>query len=185
MKTTTSVTRMDGGGRALRQRAVAMLAAAGLAGMPGAFAQGTGAVTGTGTVKDPGSVVDRGRYLVRITGCNDCHTPGYNEAAGKVDEKLWLVGTSLGWNGPWGTTYASNLRLVMQQLTEAQWLVHARSQWRPPMPWFNLAQMTDADLVAVYRYVRQLGPAGEPVPRALPPGQEPPRPYNTRIVPAR
>lgn len=29
----------------------------------------------------------RGRYLVKIAGCNDCHTPGYMQSAGKVDEK--------------------------------------------------------------------------------------------------
>lgn len=53
--------------------------------------------------------IQRGRYLVRITGCNDCHTPGYPESSGKTAEKLWLTGSPLGWRGPWGTTYASNL----------------------------------------------------------------------------
>ena len=39
--------------------------------------------------------VQRGRYLVQIGGCNDCHTPGYANANGKVDEKLWLTGDKL------------------------------------------------------------------------------------------
>jgi hypothetical protein len=30
--------------------------------------------------------IERGRYLVKITGCNDCHTPGYIQNAGKVPE---------------------------------------------------------------------------------------------------
>lgn len=30
------------------------------------------------------STLERGRYLVTIGGCNDCHTPGYPEAAGQV-----------------------------------------------------------------------------------------------------
>jgi len=58
--------------------------------------------------------LDRGRYLVKIAGCNDCHTAGYAETAGKVPEKQWLTGDQLGWRGPWGTTYAANLRLYMQ-----------------------------------------------------------------------
>ena len=36
--------------------------------------------------------LDRGRYLVKIAGCNDCHTPGYAEIAGKVPEDQWLTG---------------------------------------------------------------------------------------------
>lgn len=116
--------------------------------------------------------VDRGRYLVQTAGCNDCHTPGYAVAAGKVDEKLWLTGDALGWSGPWGTTYASNLRLYMTGHTEASWLQTARSfKPRPPMPWFNVHAMNDRDLRALYRYVRHLGPAGEPAPTYVPPGQ--------------
>ena len=57
---------------------------------------------------------DRARYVIKIAGCNDCHTTGYAEAAGKIPEKDWLKGDSMGWRGPWGTTYASNLRLYMQ-----------------------------------------------------------------------
>lgn len=57
------------------------------------------------------ALIVRGRYLVKTSGCNDCHTPGYTASGGKVDEKLWLTGDTLGWNGPWGTTYPTNLRL--------------------------------------------------------------------------
>lgn len=55
--------------------------------------------------------IERGRYLAKIGGCNDCHTPGYGLSGGQVPEAQWLVGDQLGWNGPWGTTYPSNLRL--------------------------------------------------------------------------
>jgi mono/diheme cytochrome c family protein len=120
--------------------------------------------------------VARGRYLVQIAGCNDCHTPGYMETAGNVEESLWLTGSPVGWHGPWGTTYPPNLRLVVGRLTEAQWLVYARNEWRPPMPWFALRDMTDEDVAAIYRYLRHLGPAGEPAPAALPPGVAPPEP---------
>lgn len=32
-----------------------------------------------------------GRYLVKTTGCNDCHTPGYAPSAGAVPEAQWLT----------------------------------------------------------------------------------------------
>lgn len=115
--------------------------------------------------------VERGRYLARTAGCNDCHTPGYAGNNGNVDERNWLVGDSVGWQGPWGTTYPINLRLFVQNLTPEQWLVVARQPARPPMPWFALRDMTDGDLLAIYHYVRALGPAGQPAPAWIPPGQ--------------
>ena len=122
--------------------------------------------------------VERGRYLVKIAGCNDCHTAGYAISAGKVDEKQWLTGDALGWRGPWGTTYASNLRLLVQNMTADQFMVHARSdQRRPPMPWFNVRDMTDDDVKAIYAYLKHLGPGGKPAPAYLPPGQEPKGPF--------
>lgn len=121
--------------------------------------------------------IERGRYLAKVGGCNDCHTPGYMPAEGKVPEKLWLTGTSLGFQGPWGTTYPANLRLTMNQMSESQWLLRARQPMRPPMPWFSLKEMTDKDLIALYRYVRFLGPAGEPAPMAAGPGQAVATPY--------
>ncbi len=118
----------------------------------------------------PGSI-ERGRYVVVTAGCNDCHTPGYAQRDGQVPERDWLTGDSLGWSGPWGTTYPSNLRLKLAALSEAQWLQLARTaRYRPPMPWFNLHAMSTGDLRAVYRYVRHLGPAGEPAPAYVPPG---------------
>ena len=107
----------------------------------------------------------RGKYVVTIGGCNDCHTPGYAEKDGKVPEKDWLTGDILGWRGPWGTTYPVNLRTYMDKLTEKQWVTKARNlQTRPPMPAMNVRQMTDQDLKAVYHYVKHLGPAGNEAP---------------------
>ena len=123
-------------------------------------------------------VLTRGRYVVQIGGCNDCHTPGYAQSGGKVPEAQWLTGDRLGWRGPWGTTYPANLRLYFQKLTEKEWLQRARTlQARPPMPWFDVRLMSASDLKAIYRFVRHLGPAGEPAPAALPPGESAPPPY--------
>jgi mono/diheme cytochrome c family protein len=121
--------------------------------------------------------VNRGRYLIKVAGCNDCHTAGYGPTGGKVPEEQWLTGDILGWNGPWGTTYPTNLRLYMQDLTEDQWVKKAKTLTaRPPMPWFNVQAMSTSDLRAMYRYVRHLGPAGKPAPAYLPPDQTPPEP---------
>jgi mono/diheme cytochrome c family protein len=117
--------------------------------------------------------IDRGRYLARIAGCNDCHTPGYAQSGGKVPESMWLIGDALGWRGPWGTTYAANLRLRMQDWSEEEWLTVAKNaQFRPPMPWFALRDMEVSDLRALYRFIRSLGTAGSPAPAYLPPGVE-------------
>jgi len=123
--------------------------------------------------------IKRGRYLLIIGGCNDCHTAGFAASEGKVPEKEWLLGSDLlGFRGPWGTTYASNLRLSLSKMTEDQWVKYAKGiKTRPPMPWFNLNQWNEADLKAFYHYVRQLGPVGDLAREPLPPGQEPPRPY--------
>jgi mono/diheme cytochrome c family protein len=114
--------------------------------------------------------IERGRYLAIVGGCNDCHTPHYPESAGKVPESEWLTGNSVGFQGPWGTTYPANLRLLTRDMTEPQWIARARQPMRPPMPWFNLARMTDDDLRALYRYMRSLGPKGEPAPAYAQPG---------------
>jgi mono/diheme cytochrome c family protein len=122
--------------------------------------------------------VERGRYLVQIAGCNDCHTSGYAQAGGAIPEQHWLTGDQLGYRGPWGTTYATNLRLYMQSVSEAQWTQIAQTmQTRPPMPWFVLHHMTPADLSAIYHFVKSLGPSGDPAPSYLPPEQVPAQPY--------
>jgi mono/diheme cytochrome c family protein len=127
---------------------------------------------------DEQSVRDHGRYLVKLGGCNDCHTPGYAEAAGNLPQSQWLVGSAVGFRGPWGTSYPVNLRLFVQNLSEQAWLEQVRQPMRPPMPWFALRDMTDADLIAIYRFIRGLGPAGEPAPVAVAPGE----PVNTAFI---
>ena len=127
--------------------------------------------------RDDAAAVARGKYIVTVSGCNDCHTPGGMEKGPAVPEHDWLTGLPVGFQGPWGTTYASNLRLVINGMTEAQWLTHARQPRMPPMPWFNLKEMTDADLKAIYAYVRSLGSAGQPTPTYVAPGGKVATPY--------
>jgi hypothetical protein len=129
-------------------------------------------------------MVERGRYLSIIAGCNDCHTPGYLLSEGKVSEKLWLTGDKFGWRGPWGTTYGSNLRLFVSDMTEEEWVETAQNLKRmPTMPWFNLNAMNEDDLKDIYQFIRYLGPVGEPAPDYVPPDQEPTTPYALFPIP--
>jgi mono/diheme cytochrome c family protein len=126
--------------------------------------------------------IDAGRYLVKIGGCNDCHTPGYVEKLMMTGEAMpesdWLKGSDVGFSGPWGVSYASNLRHSFQTMDEAQFIEMARKgQGRPPMPWPSLMAMSDADLSAIYTYIHSLGAAGEPAPAPLSPGVAPDRPH--------
>lgn len=121
--------------------------------------------------------IRHGRYLIQISGCNDCHTAGYMQTDGKVAEADWLTGDAMGWQGPWGTTYASNLRLLVHAIDESAWLARARLPMRPPMPAPSLRAMRDDDLKAIYRYIKSLGPRGAAAPAYVPPGGKVATPY--------
>lgn len=119
-----------------------------------------------------------GKYLVQVGGCNDCHTPGWMQNPGKIPESQWLTGVPVGWRGPWGTTYAANLRQFVQTLDEDAWVKMARTRKsHPPMPWSVLNDMTEPDLRVLYQYIKHLGPAGETMPAYVPPDQTPKGPY--------
>ncbi len=124
----------------------------------------------------------RGKYMVLTGHCNNCHTSGYTRNEGNLPEKVWLLGsTPLGYRGPWGTTYASNLRLTVPGFTQEQWVNYAKTmKARPPMPWWPLRDTTEQDLAAMYQYIKHLGPAGQHAPDFVPPDQEPKPPYETR-----
>ena len=122
--------------------------------------------------------IEHGRYVIMIGGCNDCHTAGYGDIDAKTPESERLEGDTLGYRGPWGTTYPTNLRISIGKKTEDQWVKYAKTlSTRPPMPWFNVRAMTDADLRALYQYVKSLGVAGKVAPEFVPPGTQPKPPY--------
>ena len=124
-----------------------------------------------GSQPPPAEVLARGEYLARVAGCHDCHTPGYAERGGQAPAEDWLTGDDTAWAGPWGTSFATNLRISMRRFNDEQWIAYVRTlATRPPMPWFNLRSMDDEDLLALLHWVQWLGPKGEPSPIALPPG---------------
>lgn len=124
------------------------------------------------------SVRERGRYMLVTGHCNNCHTANYGPAEGNVPESEWLKGSPAGHRGAWGTTYATNLRVHVAAMSEAQWVDYAKTlKSRPPMPWWSLHETQEDDLRAMYRFIKSLGPAGEPAPAPLPPDREPAPPY--------
>src|SRR5262249_37575046 len=121
---------------------------------------------------------EAGRYFFLIGGCNDCHTPGWAESKGRLPEAEWAVGNPVGYRGPWGVTYAPNLRLAAQDLSEQAWVQMFRtSEGPPPLPWRNYHTVPAADLAGVWAFLRSRGPRGARAPDSLPPGKEPMTPY--------
>ncbi len=120
----------------------------------------------------------KGKYLVEISGCNDCHTSGYAVSGGKTPEAQWLLGDGLGFRGAWGTTYPTNLRVYIGGMSETEWVAKAKAlKTRPPMPWWILNTMTEDDLKEIYKYVVGLGVIEKEVPSYVPPGEQPAPPY--------
>ncbi|WP_336914823.1 c-type cytochrome [Runella sp.] len=81
---------------------------------------------------------------------------------------------------PWGTTFASNLTpddTGIGPWTEAQFLKAIREgkskgmdgtrPLLPPMPWMNIAKMTDEDLKAIFAYLKSLPPVKNVVPNPI------------------
>lgn len=166
-------------GRRLRWSSIGFVIAAWLA-----LAAGTGAQQRSG---DPKSAVERGRYLVGITGCHDCHspkvkgmtpdlslalsgrpstTPVPSRADGEVHASLDLTA----WTGPWGQSVASNLTPdaatgIGKRYTEASFIQAMRTgrkpngtMIQPPMPSEVYQNMTDEDLRAIWAYLQTVKP---------------------------
>ncbi len=133
----------------------------------------------------PGDVsIDRGRQVSIVGGCNDCHTAGYNESAGKIDPAKALRGTAIGWMGPWGTTYPANILLKVKDMSQDDFVKYAQTfTARPPMPFYNVHAMDESDLRSLYLYIKSLGEPGDPMPDYVPPGEEPKTPYYVAAPP--
>ena len=121
----------------------------------------------------------RGRALVVFGTCNDCHTTGWRESDGTIPVARWMTGSAIGFRGWWGTSYPANVRLEFQTMPVERWIAAVRTRaGHPPMVWQDLRQLPDADLRAIYLFVKSLGPAGVPAPDAVEPWRQP----STRFV---
>ena len=99
----------------------------------------------------------------------------------------WFAATAgmTAWTGPWGISYASNLtpdehtglgiwteEIFIKAMRTGQHFGEGRAIL-PPMPWQNLAALTDEDLQSIYAYLRSIRPVRNRVPNPVPPGAAP------------
>jgi mono/diheme cytochrome c family protein len=165
----------------------------------------TAACSGGASAHTQHARVERGKYLVTVGGCNDCHTPLKMGAKGPepdmsrmlsghpdsfpitagtapVSDKWMMTAAASGtaFSGPWGVSFAANLTpdqntgigiwtedMFMKTLRTGRHMGVSR-EILPPMPWFNYGEMTDADLKAVYAYLRTIPPVHNRVATPLP-----------------
>ena len=100
-----------------------------------------------------------------------------------VTNSKWYHGSMdlTAWVGPWGVSYAANLTpdgpTGLGNWTEEIFIKAMRSGKHmgfgrpilPPMPWFNLANIPDEDLRAIFSYLKSLKPIKNQVPPPVPP----------------
>jgi len=127
---------------------------------------------------------DYGKTVSIIGGCQDCHTADYGEKGGVINPDTALKGNPVGYQGPWGTTYAVNLRLLAATMTEDGWVQFLQTfTARPPMPFYNVHALDEVQMRSLYQYISSLGAPGSLAPDYVPPGQEPKFPYNVFAPP--
>ena len=135
-------------------------------------------VSGLEAKRQQSIVIDRGRQVIKTLGCNSCHTQDYMIKRSNIPEEDWLVGSTLGFRGSFGTTYPTNLRLLLNNMSEEEWLALAKQMREDsPMTWVMLRKALDQDLRAVYAFVKYLGSKGVPAPTLLPPEVKPTTQY--------
>jgi mono/diheme cytochrome c family protein len=125
---------------------------------------------------------DRGKYLVTIAGCNDCHTPGY--FFGKPDMARFLGGSDVGFEIPGLGAFAGRNITPDKETGIGSWttdqIVTALQTGKRPdgrilapiMPWHAFANFTKDDATAIAVYLQSLPPVKNAVAGPFGPGQQ-------------
>lgn len=112
--------------------------------------------------------LQRGKYLVTIAGCSDCHTPG--GMAGAADMTRYLGGSDTGFSIPGvGVVVGQNLtpdkETGIGAWSEDQIVAALRTGKRPDgselsgvMPYAAFAHLTDEDARAIAAFLKSLPP---------------------------
>jgi hypothetical protein len=97
------------------------------------------------------------------------------------------LASNTGFSGPWGKSFADNLtpdnETGIGEWTAKEFIQTLRSGRHrgkgapllPPMPWFNYANASDADLEAIFAYLKSLPPIRNKVPDSAPAAPPGPR----------
>ncbi len=138
------------------------------------------------------SQIERGKYLLVLASCNDCHTPGY--FFGKPDMSRFLGGSEVGFEIPGlGVFHGPNLT-PDKETGLGQWSTEeiaaaitkgVRPDGRmlaPIMPWHAFANLTRQDVLAIAAYLKSLPPISNKVPGPFGPS-ETPTSFVMKIVP--
>lgn len=135
---------------------------------------------------------ERGKYLVTLGGCNDCHTPGY--FLGKPDFEHALSGSEVGFEIPdLGVFHGRNLtpdeETGIGKWSEDDIVKAIRTGVRPDgrelapiMPWRSLAALTDEDAYSIAAYLKSLPAVKNKVPGPFGP-KDKPTGFVMKIVP--
>jgi mono/diheme cytochrome c family protein len=133
--------------------------------------------------------VERGKYLVTLAGCSDCHTPGV--LTGQPDMQRYLGGSDVGYPIPGeGTFVPRNLTPDMEtglgNWTTQEIVAAITAGTRPDgrilalvMPWVNYAHLTTSDALAIAVYLKSLRPVKHAVPGPFGPTEKP----TVRVMP--
>ncbi len=126
--------------------------------------------------------VARGKYLVTIAGCNDCHTPGY--FFGKPDMERFLGGSDVGFELPGlGVFIGRNITpdketgignwSTDQIVTALQTGVRPDGrELAPIMPWHAFANFTKDDVTAIADFLKSIPPVSHAIPGPFGPGEK-------------
>jgi mono/diheme cytochrome c family protein len=110
--------------------------------------------------------VARGRYLVTIAGCSDCHTPG--ALLGSPDMKRYLGGSDVGFAIPGagvfvGQNLTSDKETGLGKWTDGQIIAAFRTgktpkgrELSPVMPYPALSHLSDGDAQAIVAFLNSL-----------------------------
>ncbi|UXN58629.1 c-type cytochrome [Phyllobacterium zundukense] len=126
--------------------------------------------------------ITRGEYLATISGCNDCHTPGY--FLGKPDLSRFLGGSDVGFEIPGvgvvvGPNITPDKETGVGGWSPEQIVTALQTGQRPDgrllapiMPWHAFAHLTKDDAMAIAAFLQSVKPVKNKIPDPVKPGEK-------------